>query len=76
MLRRDLTGVTAKPGTKNCVIASGTLADKYTGKTINFVRGRTPPSSRSTTSSRCPWRGRPAPSRSAPTSAFSSPTTR
>ena len=39
MLRRDLTSVTAQPGTKNCVIASGQLADKYTGKTISFVRG-------------------------------------
>jgi hypothetical protein len=39
ILRRDLTSVTAKPGTKDCVIASGTLADKYTGKTINFTRG-------------------------------------
>lgn len=39
ILRRDLTNVTAKPGTKNCVIASGTLADKYTGKTISFTRG-------------------------------------
>ncbi|WP_422758923.1 HNH endonuclease family protein [Paenarthrobacter sp. C1] len=39
ILRRDLTNVTAKPGTKDCVIASGTLADKYTGKTISFTRG-------------------------------------
>jgi hypothetical protein len=39
MLRRDLTEVTTKPGTKDCVIASGKLADKYTGKTINFTRG-------------------------------------
>jgi hypothetical protein len=39
ILRRDLTEVTAKPGTKDCVIASGLLADKYTGKTINFTRG-------------------------------------
>jgi hypothetical protein len=35
MLHRDLTDITVKPGTKNCVV----LADKYTGKTINFVRG-------------------------------------
>lgn len=39
MLRRDLTDITVKPGTKDCVIASGTLADKYTGTTIEFVRG-------------------------------------
>ena len=39
MLRRDLTEVTTKPGTRDCVIASGKLADKYTGKTINFTRG-------------------------------------
>lgn len=40
MLRRDLTEVTTKPGTKDCVIASGKLADKYTGKPINFTRGQ------------------------------------
>ena len=39
MLRRDLTDVTTKPGTRDCVIASGKLADKYTGKTITFTRG-------------------------------------
>jgi hypothetical protein len=39
MLRRDLTNVTTKPGTRDCVIATGTLADKYTGKTISFTRG-------------------------------------
>ncbi|MFC0455437.1 HNH endonuclease family protein [Arthrobacter liuii] len=40
ILARDLTGEIFKPGTNNCVVASGTLADKYTGTTINFVRGR------------------------------------
>ncbi|MHC6592742.1 HNH endonuclease family protein [Arthrobacter sp. C152] len=40
ILARDLTGETFKPGTSNCVVASGTLADKYTGTTINFVRGQ------------------------------------
>jgi hypothetical protein len=40
ILRRDLTEVTTKPGTKDCVIASGKLADKYTGKPINFTRGQ------------------------------------
>lgn len=39
ILARDLTSETFKPGTQNCVVATGTLADKYTGKTINFVRG-------------------------------------
>lgn len=39
ILRRDLTNLTTKPGTHDCVIASGALADKYTGKTINFTRG-------------------------------------
>jgi hypothetical protein len=41
ILARDLTGETFKPGTQNCVVASGTLADKYTGTTISFVRGNT-----------------------------------
>lgn len=39
ILARDLTGETFKPGTHDCVVAAGTLADKYTGKTIKFVRG-------------------------------------
>lgn len=40
VLARDLTGETFKPGTNNCVVVTGTLADKYTGTTINFVRGQ------------------------------------
>lgn len=40
ILARDLTGETFKPGTNNCVVATGTLADKYTGTSINFVRGQ------------------------------------
>ena len=39
ILARDLTGVVYKDGTKECVVASGTFADPYTGTTINFVRG-------------------------------------
>ncbi|MEO8282445.1 MAG: HNH endonuclease family protein [Pseudarthrobacter sp.] len=39
ILARDLEGETFKPGTQDCVVASGMLADKYTGTTINFVRG-------------------------------------
>ncbi|MEW1760396.1 HNH endonuclease family protein [Streptomyces cyaneofuscatus] len=38
VLRRDLKDITFK-GTSRCVIASGTLADPYTGKSIHFVRG-------------------------------------
>ncbi|BAS11339.1 hypothetical protein AHiyo4_47610 [Arthrobacter sp. Hiyo4] len=41
ILARDLDSETFKPGTQNCVVATGTLADKYTGTTINFVRGNT-----------------------------------
>lgn len=37
-LKEALTNVVFKPGS-NCVVASGTLNDPYTGKTINFVRG-------------------------------------
>jgi hypothetical protein len=40
ILKRDLTEETFKEGTQNCVVATGVLADKYTGKTINFVRGQ------------------------------------
>jgi hypothetical protein len=39
ILKRDLTKDRFKPGTNNCVIASGTLKDPYTGKTISYVRG-------------------------------------
>jgi len=39
VLRRDLTGVTIKPGTNDCVVVSGTLADPYSGTTIPFTRG-------------------------------------
>jgi hypothetical protein len=41
ILARDLEAETFKPGTQDCVVASGVLADKYTGITINFVRGNT-----------------------------------
>jgi len=40
ILARDLTGETFKGGTNNCVVDMGVLADKYTGTTINFVRGQ------------------------------------
>lgn len=40
ILARDLSNETFKPGTNNCVVSTGTLADKYTGTTINFVRGQ------------------------------------
>jgi hypothetical protein len=39
ILKRDLTGISYKPGTRNCVVASGTLVDRYSGETINFLRG-------------------------------------
>jgi hypothetical protein len=41
ILARDLEEETFKPGTRNCVVATGTLADSYTGVTIHFVRGDT-----------------------------------
>jgi hypothetical protein len=40
MLRRDLTGIEAKPGTNGCVVTSGVLSDPFTGKRIDFVRGQ------------------------------------
>ena len=39
MLKRDLTEIVYKAGTRNCVVASGVLVDRYSGETINFVRG-------------------------------------
>lgn len=40
ILKRDLTDVTFKPRTRDCVILTGTLKDAYTGTTIDFVRGQ------------------------------------
>ncbi|HIY94727.1 MAG TPA: DUF1524 domain-containing protein [Candidatus Rothia avicola] len=40
MLRRDLVGTTTKPGTRGCVVLSGSLSDPYTGSLISFMRGK------------------------------------
>ncbi|MGY2004928.1 GmrSD restriction endonuclease domain-containing protein [Blastococcus sp. SYSU DS1024] len=40
VLARDLTGETFQPGTRDCVVATGTLADPYSGETISFRRGQ------------------------------------
>jgi len=39
MLKRDLTEIVYKVKTRNCVVTSGILLDRYSGETINFVRG-------------------------------------
>ena len=39
ILARDLARPTFKPGTHDCVVLSGTLAEPYTGQTIQFERG-------------------------------------
>ncbi|GAA1400294.1 GmrSD restriction endonuclease domain-containing protein [Oerskovia paurometabola] len=39
MLARDLVDETFKPGTKDCVVLTGSLADPYTATTIAFQRG-------------------------------------
>ena len=39
ILKRDLTDLVFKAGTRDCLILSGTLIDRYSGETINFVRG-------------------------------------
>ncbi len=39
ILRRDLVDLTYKTSTRDCVVATGTLHDTYTGTTIAFVRG-------------------------------------
>jgi uncharacterized protein DUF1524 len=40
VLDRDLTDVTYRPRTHECVVVSGILKDKYTGKTIRFTKAR------------------------------------
>ena len=39
ILKRDMTSVVYKEKTRDCVVVSGTLVDRYSGETINFVRG-------------------------------------
>ncbi len=39
VLARDLTGEAFEPGTRDCVVVSGTLADPYSGATLGFRRG-------------------------------------
>ncbi|MEB3021081.1 DUF1524 domain-containing protein [Mycolicibacter sp. MYC098] len=39
ILRRDLVDIEIKPGTTDCVVASGVLNDPYTGTAIPFQRG-------------------------------------
>jgi Protein of unknown function (DUF1524) len=38
VLHRDLAGVQVRPGTHDCVVVAGTLADPYTGTSIRFVK--------------------------------------
>ncbi len=38
-LKRDLTSITYRAKTRNCVVETGTLVDRYSGETINFVKG-------------------------------------
>lgn len=40
ILRRDLTDIVYKPGSNDCAVQTGTLADPYTGTSITFVRGQ------------------------------------
>jgi hypothetical protein len=39
ILKRDLISITYKPKTRDCVVLTGVLEDRYSGETINFVRG-------------------------------------
>jgi hypothetical protein len=39
ILKRDLTEIIFKVKTKNCVVLTGVLQDRYSGETINFLRG-------------------------------------
>ena len=39
ILKRDMNSIVYKPRTRNCVVLSGTLTDRYSGEMINFVRG-------------------------------------
>lgn len=39
VLARDMDRETFKPGTRDCVVLTGSLRDAYTGRTIAFTRG-------------------------------------
>ena len=39
ILKRDLSAITFRAKTRNCVVESGTLIDRYSGETISFVKG-------------------------------------
>ena len=39
MLKRDLTKIEYKVKTRDCVVLTGVLVDRYSGETINFIRG-------------------------------------
>jgi hypothetical protein len=39
VLRRDISGAQLKDGTQGCVVATGTLADPYSGTPVPFQRG-------------------------------------
>ena len=38
VLHRDLTEVEVRPGTRDCVVVAGVLADPYTGRTVPFAK--------------------------------------
>ncbi|PZR52946.1 deoxyribonuclease [Xylanimonas oleitrophica] len=40
VLRRDLADFTTRPGSKGCVVLTGTFHDPYSGETIAFQRGQ------------------------------------
>jgi hypothetical protein len=39
ILKRDLTSITYRAKTRKCVVETGILTDRYSGETINFVKG-------------------------------------
>ena len=39
ILQRDLTKLSFRAGTRDCVVESGKLVDPYSGITINFIKG-------------------------------------
>jgi hypothetical protein len=39
ILKRDLAGIVYRVKTRDCVVESGVLQDRYSGESINFIRG-------------------------------------
>lgn len=69
ILRRDLSALQVREGTRDCLIEKGTLEDPFSGESIKFVRGQST-SGAVQIDTWCPWL---TPGRRAPSSGMNRP---